>query len=176
MTKWWNDSKRSREVGEKISKTLLAKRAGTAFNVTFSSVFKGKYKKEESGCFVWSKARNQKGYGQVWHQGRNWFAHRLSFTLSKGNILKGMVVCHSCDNPPCINPDHLWLGTMGDNMLDMMRKGRGGIAKLSKEDKEKIKLMHGTMNKSIEEISERYEVSGGVIRFVVNSHADQTPR
>ena len=139
------------------------------------SILKNKYKKDSSGCWIWQRSKNEKGYGRIQVKGKMWAAHRLSFTLYKGNILKGMVVCHSCDNPSCINPAHLWLGTMGENMLDMMKKGRGRIAKLSEEDKAKIVSMAST-GYSEEDISRQFDTSLGVVRFVVNSGADQTPR
>lgn len=63
-------------------------------------------------------------YGVVWHKGRRWRAHRLAYTLTKGPIPNGLYVCHTCDNPPCCNPNHLWVGTAGQNNTDRHRKGR----------------------------------------------------
>lgn len=136
-------------------------------------ILKNKYKKDSNGCWIWQKSKNEKGYGRIQVKGKMWAAHRLSFTLSKGNILKGMVVCHSCDNPSCINPDHLWLGTMGENMLDMMKKGRGRISKLSDEDKSKIVSLTSA-GYSKEDIARQFDTSLGVVIFILNSHADQT--
>lgn len=59
-----------------------------------------------------------------WHDGRQHAAHRLAFELTYGWILERGVVCHKCDNPPCCNPRHLWLGTVGDNNRDRHEKGR----------------------------------------------------
>ena len=168
MKKWWKDPIQKSIVAAKISDSV--KRMNDLRPVkklTFKSVFLGKYKKEESGCWIWQKSKDQKGYGRIQSKGKKWSAHRLSFTLSKGNILKGMSVCHSCDNPPCINPDHLWLGTMGDNMLDMMKKGRGRISKLSDEDKIKIKTMAGA-GYSQEDIARQFDTSLNVVRFIVS--------
>jgi len=73
-------------------------------------------------CWVWLGARNRRGYGT--HNARSW-AHRTSWEWTNGrSVPKGFVVCHACDNPTCVNPDHLWLGTQGDNVRDAVQKGR----------------------------------------------------
>lgn len=81
---------------------------------------------ELTGCWEWRGMRNHDGYGQVWVRAlqRNVGAHRISFEQHKGPIPEGLLICHTCDNPPCINPDHLFAGTHKDNTADMMRKGR----------------------------------------------------
>jgi len=81
--------------------------------------------RREGDCWIWTKSCSGDpgvGYGQVGYAGRRWSAHRLMYTLAKGPIPPGMVVCHSCDVSTCINPDHLWLGTHRDNMADRVRK------------------------------------------------------
>lgn len=57
--------------------------------------------------------------------GRQVYAHRYAWVLANGPIAPGLVVCHTCDNPPCINVDHLFIGTQADNVRDMYAKGRG---------------------------------------------------
>lgn len=80
---------------------------------------------EITGCWEWKRATNNIGYGMFRiKQGLMRTAHRVSYELFKGPIPKGMVVCHTCDNPKCVNPDHLWAGTMLDNIRDMDQKGR----------------------------------------------------
>jgi HNH endonuclease len=75
-------------------------------------------------CWEWRKYRNEKGYGTIIFDGFKFNVHRLSFEHYKGRIPKGMLVMHECDNPPCYNPAHLFLGTHAENMQDMVRKGR----------------------------------------------------
>lgn len=81
-----------------------------------------------TGCWLWMGACNSFGHGHyhtyVDGKKRNMNAHRYSWTIHRGPIPEGMCVCHSCDVPQCVNPDHLFLGTDKDNMVDRDRKGR----------------------------------------------------
>lgn len=78
-----------------------------------------------NGCRNWIGSVNTHGYGQAQHAGRTYGAHRLMFMLlhPKTNI-EGKLICHHCDNPRCINPDHLYAGTPLSNMRDMISRGR----------------------------------------------------
>lgn len=77
-----------------------------------------------NGCIEWHGCANQKGYGMMVYKGRIHAAHRVSWQLHFGEIAEGLLVLHHCDNPCCVNPDHLFLGTNQDNMDDMKSKGR----------------------------------------------------
>jgi hypothetical protein len=79
----------------------------------------------EDSCWPWTHGDNGVGYGRVRHGGESFYAHRLAYENANGLIPDGLEVCHSCDNPPCCNPAHLFLGEHVDNMGDMKAKGRG---------------------------------------------------
>lgn len=79
----------------------------------------------DSDCWEWAGSRHYKGYGQVGYSGKMLKAHRVSYELATGRRPPDeLVVMHTCDNPPCVNPSHLRLGTYSDNALDMFAKGR----------------------------------------------------
>lgn len=103
-----------------------------------------KYVEKTESCWIWVGYTNDTGYGALNVEGSPKLSHRLSWTFFKGEIPEGAYVCHKCDTPNCVNPDHLFLGTQQDNMADMDTKGRRrygvslgenhGYSKLSNED------------------------------------------
>lgn len=80
--------------------------------------------KKSDGCWFWLGSRDQKGYGKVQFQGQKSVVHRVVYELLVGPVPDGFQVCHHCDNPPCCNPAHLFVGTNQDNVRDSFNKGR----------------------------------------------------
>lgn len=76
------------------------------------------------GCWTWIAGKNARGYGQFRVKGRTYLAHRVAFQSANGILPADQVVRHKCDNPECVNPEHLILGSQADNMRDMSERGR----------------------------------------------------
>jgi hypothetical protein len=87
--------------------------------------FYDKVEKGQKGeCWNWIAAKTSKGYGCFKLKGKVLLAHRLSYLISVGQINPKMDICHHCDNPSCVNPNHLFQGSRSENMKDSVRKGR----------------------------------------------------
>jgi hypothetical protein len=107
--------------------------------------------KDIDSCWVWTGIKNQKGYGRI-RRNKIWYSsHRVSWELYFGEIPDDMLVLHKCDNPSCVNPDHLFLGTNQDNMDDKVSKGRQSrlyfernpASRLSYKDVLEIRRLYG---------------------------------
>ncbi len=124
-------------------------------------------------CWLWTGARHPKGYGRIRQGGRGsktLLAHRVSFELHKRLLKPGENACHRCDNPPCVNPNHLFAGSQKDNIIDREAKGRsadrrgekGGGSKLTENKVVDIISDPRTHSK----IAEDYDVSRSLVSAV----------
>ena len=86
--------------------------------------FSRKIQVNDNGCWEWQGTKDSQRYGRLKVNGKPIFAHRFSYSIFKGPLQPGLCIMHTCDNPPCCNPEHLRQGTHGDNMRDKVNKGR----------------------------------------------------
>lgn len=143
-----------------------------------------------TGCWEWIGGKTESGYGSIGashkvRNGKKTNAHQMSWLLYFGEIPEGMGVLHTCDNPPCCNPEHLFLGTNADNVKDKMKKGRhksGGFLfgefhplhgvnhpsnKLSEDDVLEIVRLNKTEKYTNIELANMYGVSKGAISGII---------
>ena len=122
-----------------------------------------------TSCWLWNGSRSRKGYGEFGFRNSNILAHRFSWLQSYGSIPKNKMVLHKCDNPPCVNPEHLWIGTAQENTNDMISKGRQKCTpkKLSESQVKQIRemVLIGFLQK---ELAQKFNVGNMTISDVVN--------
>jgi hypothetical protein len=117
--------------------------------------------RKSKGCWIWTGALMFFGYGKLRVNGKDISAHRLSWTWAHGrSIPAGMCVCHHCDTPACVRPDHLFLGTQADNHLDCEKKGRSAGGSLPGEFHPEAKLTW----KKVAEIRRLYAIDRNPIK------------
>jgi hypothetical protein len=91
---------------------------------TIDEIMDASIPEPNTGCWIWLRALDRHGYGNVYWRGRHTKAHRAAYEAIVGPIPTGMNLCHRCDNPICINPQHMFIGTQQDNLADMTAKDR----------------------------------------------------
>lgn len=132
-------------------------------------------KKSDEECWNWVGHRDSSGYG-IFRHPYSTKAHRVSWYLHYGEIKNNLLVCHKCDNTSCVNPNHLFLGTILDNNLDKVSKGRHKGARgernfgaiLSKEQVDVIRFLYSTNKYSTYKLASVFQVSRNCISRIVN--------
>ena len=133
-------------------------------------------------CWEWTGKKTKAGYGQFWIYPKYYYAHRMSWTLENGVIPPNMLICHKCDNPGCVNPKHLFLGTYADNANDAKNKGRTRnrphygithkLAKLTEDDVREIRRLYRPSPRKPSPfggtgLAKRYGVANSLIHRIV---------
>lgn len=129
----------------------------------------------DGGCWKWT-AGLVKGYGQFKLCGKHYLAHRIAYFLANGQVEEGLCVLHRCDNPACVNPDHLFAGTNQDNANDMVYKGRAarqkgsshGSSKLIEDEVIEIRSRYADGGISQDAIGLEFGVSQRLVSHIVN--------
>ncbi len=143
----------------------------------------GRSNPEIGNCWEWTGCRFKFGYGYFYLNRKSRKAHRVSWNLHHGEIPKGMLVCHKCDNPCCVRPSHLFIGTAQDNMDDKHNKGRQRyvkpynqakgtrvtLSKLNEEDVLEIRRLYvkGSKTHGTYQLAEIYNVYQSTIHQIV---------
>jgi len=143
--------------------------------------------KGQADCWEWKLSKTRKGYGQYRFNGVMMQTHRIAWALTNGDIPQGKLVCHKCDNPGCVNPLHLFLGTHFDNMADMVSKGRqikgdihparmfkgkvvgskNGRSKITEDDADQIRQLYSMGGIKQKELGEKFGINQRTVSTIV---------
>lgn len=128
-------------------------------------------KRGSEECWPWQGKPNSSGYGQITLKGKTLASHRVAYELTYGSFLTSLLVCHTCDNRICCNPEHLFLGTHQDNLDDMVAKGRHlllnrSLRKYSREMIEGIKADRAS-GASLGDLHRKYQIARGDIPLLL---------
>ena len=135
--------------------------------------------RSDEECWHYLGSINAGGYGSIVYKDKPYIAHRLSYELTYGEIPEGMLVCHHCDNPPCCNPKHLFLGTQSDNMKDMVSKGRASVqvgvnntnVKLNEADVYNIHILYSNGYMNMSAISRIFKISVSTVQSILRGRS-----
>lgn len=130
---------------------------------------------DSDSCWLWQSSTSSRGYGKFTYKGKTHAAHRFSYELHHGPLNEGQMACHTCDNPACCNPHHLFAGTPLDNVIDKMEKGRhrwakgkeSPHAKLSEQDVRNIRNLR-EQGLTQREIAERFGIGQAQVHRIVH--------
>lgn len=129
--------------------------------------FFSRFVKLENGCWQWRSHTDKDGYGVLPGAHQNTRAHRLSYEIHIGQIPEGLIVCHHCDNPGCVNPDHLFVGTSKDNAQDALQKRRNYVGEKNGRSKLTAENVKEILNSSLngQQLADKF----GVTRSTINN-------
>lgn len=119
--KHWHQVMQNNRI-ERVKMSLIGMGATFAFDPLKWENVITRIEVSRSGCWEWVGSLTADGYGKFQYEGKRWRAHRLTYFLVNGQIEDGIVICHACDNPKCVNPNHLFAGTHKDNRRDYISK------------------------------------------------------
>lgn len=132
---------------------------------------------DPSECWEWTGAKNDKGYGQISVNGEVQYAHRVMYAFLHGEIPPGVQICHYCDNPGCVRPNHLFAGSSQDNAEDSMNKlnsyyagqqgSKHGMSKLNEDDVKEIRRLRSVENMTHDEIGDLFGVGRTAIQKIL---------
>lgn len=182
---YWDNKLSQKEIGEIYNKSdtwvrkkMKALDISTRNSLSLKSKFLRfvKIPENPNDCWVWVGGKDSSGYGSIRWKGKILSSHRLSYEIHIGEIPERLCVCHICDNPICVNPKHLKLGTQYDNYQDMVNKNRGYIApgeangksKITKSQAMEIIRLYKTGKFSQKELGEQFGISQSHTSDIIN--------
>lgn len=142
----------------------------------FESINKHKFRfwdkvniNEENDCWNWTRQLDNYSYGRFQYNGSSELAHRVAYLLWYEELPEGLLVLHKCDNPPCVNPSHLFLGTDNDNNKDMAAKGRNPLYCLKDDDIIEILRLCNETTETFESIGKQFNVTHTMVMSIYNN-------
>ena len=139
----------------------------------------------DTGCIIWTGKSHSNAHGRMTVQGKSYYAHRVAYVMFKGPLPIDKVVCHSCDNPQCVNVEHLFLGSIRDNSIDLAKKGLNGTVlhpeayanrrfgpKITDEIKMAALNAYLDTNLSQREIAAKYGISKSMVNKIIIEYSE----
>lgn len=138
-----------------------------------------KYVNKTLPCWIWEGSKDSHGYGHIKDNKKLKISSRVSWELYRGKIPKNMFVCHTCDNPSCVNPEHLWIGSHTDNMRDSFSKNRmtrhrgedNCRSKITMKIANKIRKLYSDKNITQRQIANMFKISNQLVSLIIRNES-----